>query len=222
MRIWGEIGLADLPSPGPVLVYGWFTVAALAVVAALCLRSGFGSRRSAAVMALVPAAYVAIDAEGSYSDFHKWSHDGIQAAQGRYIYGGIVALAALFALGCYKLLRPRLHGRMPILVVAGAIVTNAIAWWLLLRSWYQAPSDQAYVGGTVDGLRTLLRWSPVSEAVTVLLVLALPFLAAVGALATLTIDLGHRAGGIMLPRRAGLPPEREVVTAVPHTDPGSP
>jgi 4-amino-4-deoxy-L-arabinose transferase-like glycosyltransferase len=220
MRIWGEIGLADLPSPGPVLVYGWFTVVTVAIVSALCLRSRIGSRRSAAVMALVPVAYLGIDIDGSYSDFHKWSHDGIQAAQGRYIYGGVVAFGALFTLGCYKFLRPRLHARIPLIVVAGAVVTNGVAWWLLLRSWYQSASDQAYVGGTVDGLRTLFRWSPLPEGVTVLLILVAPILASVGALVSLSMDLRHRPAGTMVGVRSEFSAGRETVAAPPHHDPG--
>ncbi|HMC38514.1 MAG TPA: glycosyltransferase family 39 protein [Acidimicrobiales bacterium] len=187
-RIWGEVGLPDSPSPGPLIIYGWFFVALIGIVAALATRGDQGTRRRLAVLALVPAAYFVLVFSGSFNTFRQWAHDGVRSDQGRYIYGAAVILAALFAIGCYQLLRPRFHGKLALLVVAGAIVTNAATWLLILRSWYQPVGDSGYGSGTRAALRGLLRWSPLPEFFTVLFVIVLPVGAALGALWVLGKD----------------------------------
>ena len=174
MRLWGEVGIPDLPSPGVLIIYGWLALVLIGCIGALLVKGPPSSRLSLAVLSLVPVAYFAIEMEGSYSDFKKWSTHGPDAVQGRYIYGGIAVAGALFAIGWYKLLRPRFHMRLSLLIVAGAILTNAAVWLLILRSWYQPSSNQGYLSGTADGLHSLLRWSPVPSSITILLVVVAP------------------------------------------------
>lgn len=188
MRIWGQIGLPDSPSPGPLIIYGWFFVVLMGVVAALAIKGSGGARLRYGVLGLVPLAYFGITFDGSYAVFRQWAHDGVHADSGRYLYGGIVVIAALFAVGWYELARPRFHGRISLIVVAGALVTNAASWLLILRSWYQPVTDSGYGSGTVKALRGLFRWSPLPEGITVLLVMVLPVLTGAGCLAALWAD----------------------------------
>ena len=189
MRIWGEVGIPDTPSPGPLIIYGWLALAVVGCVSAVLVKGRTGNRRSLALLALVPAAYFAIEISGSYSTFRKWSTHGPIAVQGRYIYGGVVAGAALTALGWHKLIRPRLYPRLALIVCAGAVATNFTVWLLILRSWYAPSGDDGLLSGTRAGLHSLLRWSPVPEPVTVLLVLIAPAVTGVLSVAVLA---GHR------------------------------
>jgi small subunit ribosomal protein S36 len=181
-RIWGEVGLPDLPSPGPLIIYGWFFVALIGVVAALTVKGRPGRRRRLGALALAPLAYFGIAFEGSYSTFRTWADVGVRADQGRYIFGGVVVLATLFAVGWFELARPRFHGRLALLVVTGALVTNAATWLLILRSWYQPVTNSGYGSGTSLALHALLRWSPTPEVVTILLVGVLPVVAGLACL----------------------------------------
>jgi 4-amino-4-deoxy-L-arabinose transferase-like glycosyltransferase len=171
-RIWGEIGLPDSPSPGPFIIYGWFFVVLLGCVAALVIRGRVGARRSMLVLAATPLAIFCVVAGGSYATFRHWSQ-GIHASQGRYVYPAIVVIASLAAVGWLHILQPRFRPRLAPIVVAGALVTNAAAWLLLLRSWYQ-PTHTQSVAGFRAAVHGLLRWSPLPAAVTVILVVGLP------------------------------------------------
>jgi hypothetical protein len=193
MRLWGEVGIPDLPSPGALIIYGWLALVVIGCAGALLVKGRPAGRLSLAVMALVPLAFLAIEMEGSYSDFKKWSTHGPDAVQGRYIYGGIVAAGSLFAIGWYKLLRPRFHLRLSLLTVIGALLTNATVWFLIIRSWYQAAGDQGYVSGLGDGFRAVLRWSPVPTPITILLVLLAP--AATGAACLIAVARLPRSSG---------------------------
>jgi small subunit ribosomal protein S36 len=188
MRIWGEVGIPDSPSPGPFIIYGWFFVALIGVVAALVTRGRPGARRRAGVLVAVPVIFFLLALTGSYGAFHKWAHDGVRSNQGRYIYGGVVALSALFAVGWFRLVRPRFHGRIAFLVAVGAVVTNAATWLLILRSWYQPANNSGYGSGTREAVAALLRWSPLPDGLTVLFVFVLPVVAAVGCLLVLGAD----------------------------------
>jgi hypothetical protein len=188
LRIWGEVGLPDSPSPGPLVIYGWLFVALVGIVAALAVRSRPGTRRRLAILGLGPLAYFAITFEGSYSAFREWAHDGVRADQGRYIYGGIVVIAVLSAVGWFSLVRPRFHRRLAPIALCGAILTNGATWLLILRSWYQPVGDPSYGSGTEKALGALLRWSPLPVGLTILVVFILPCLAGLVCLAEVWRD----------------------------------
>ena len=141
------------------------------------------------MLALVPAAFFAIEISGSYSTFQKWSAEGPIAVQGRYIYGGIAAVAALTALGWHKLIRPRLYPSLALVVGVGAAVTNFTVWLLILRSWYAPSGDHGLLSASRAGFHSLLRWSPVPDAITILLVVVAPIVT--GAL-TVVVLAGDR------------------------------
>jgi hypothetical protein len=174
-RIWGGIGLPDTPSVGPFATYGWFILGAIGLVSALLVRGGVGDRARGLVLFTAPVLTVAGVAASSYSGFHKWS-SAVRGSQGRYVYHLVVVLAALIAIGWVRLVQPRLAAGLTPIVVIAALVTNAGAWFVVLRSWYQPKA-----GGVADGVHSLLRWSPLPSAVTVALVVVLPVGAGVAA-----------------------------------------
>jgi 4-amino-4-deoxy-L-arabinose transferase-like glycosyltransferase len=164
-RLWGGIGLADDPSPGPVIVYGWLVAVLLGLIAAFVVRACRGDRARFAVLLSSIVVTTGLVAAGSYHDFRRWS-DAIRGAQGRYLYHLIVVVAAVAAIGWVRAVPPRGRRVLVPAVLLAAVATNAVAWLMLLRSWY-AP-------GSGLGLRALLDRAPVPAAVTVALVAVLP------------------------------------------------
>ena len=202
-RIWGGIGLPDAPSDGPFAIYGWFVVAAIGIVAALLIRARAGDRARASVLMIAPVLTVAGVAASSYSGFHKWS-SAVRGSQGRYVYHLVVVLAALIAFGWIRLVQPRLAPALTPIVVAGALVTNAATWFIVLRSWYQ-PKD----GGITDAAHSLLRWSPVPSAVTITLVAVVPVVAGVAALIATSAEAGRLRAAILTAIRTERPTARQ-------------
>ena len=177
MRIWGGVGIPDLPDPGPIIEYGWFFAVLIGVVAALAMRGGAGGRVRAWILTGAVVLTALVVAEGSFQTYAKWSN-ALSGVQGRYIYSGITAIASVAAVGWLQLSRPRAHAMFAPVVVIGAVVTNAAVWILILRSWY-APAAAASSRGFVGSAHALFRWSPLPSAVTLVLVFVLPTLAAV-------------------------------------------
>lgn len=191
-RIWGGIGLADQPSPGRLFVYGWLALALAGLVSALVTRGG-PSRATQLTLLAIPISGMLIAASGSYASYR---HDlAIAGAQGRYLYHGVVAIAVLVAAGWTRVIRGRARvWSIPAILVAG-LLTNAVAWFLILRSWYQTPSAIT-LGSVRADIATLLRWAPVPVPVTVTAVLVLPLLAGLAVLGVLV----RRAAAGVAPR----------------------
>jgi 4-amino-4-deoxy-L-arabinose transferase-like glycosyltransferase len=164
-RIWGGVGIPDIPFPGPLIVYGWLSVVLLGVVAALLYRSGPGDRLRALILFAAPVLTVLLVAHASYGTFVHWSK-AVRASQGRYLYPVMIVVAALATIGWLRILQPRVRSYLLAVVTAGAVVTNFTVWFMLLRSWY--------AHGPVPAFHSLLRWSPLPSFFTVLFVLVLP------------------------------------------------
>jgi 4-amino-4-deoxy-L-arabinose transferase-like glycosyltransferase len=177
-RIWGEIGIPDSPSPGPFVIYGWFFVVLIGFVAALLVREQHRARLRAALLAAMPVLVIGVVAGGSFATFRHWSH-GTHASQGRYIYPTIVVIAALATIGWLRILQPRIGAVLLPIGVVGALLTNAAAWLLILRSWYEPTSGGSGLSGLHAAFASLLRWSPIPSAMTVWFVVVLPVLAGV-------------------------------------------
>lgn len=175
-RIWGGIGLPDQPSPGPFVVYGWFTVVLVGVLTAVFLRPGHGSRTPSLVLVAAPVLTVAVVAAGSFSAFRQWS-DVPRGSQGRYLFHLVVGISALAAVGWLCIVQPRVRPTFTPIVLIAAVVTQLAAWLIVVRSWYQ-PRNTGWIHGLLDGVHGVLRWSPVPAPVTALLVVVLPPLAA--------------------------------------------
>jgi small subunit ribosomal protein S36 len=177
-RIWGGIGIPDTPNPGPVIIYGWFIVVLVGVVAALVVKGRAGERVGAAVLLAITVLTFGVVAEGSLSIFRQWSNH-LTAEQGRYIYSTIAAPAALAALGWIRMTHRRVHTALAPIVLIAAVVTNAVVWLMILRTWYQPANPLPPLQGLRDAIHGLLRWSPLPEPVTILLVMVLPAVTAV-------------------------------------------
>ncbi len=204
-RIWGEVGLPDSPSPGPFIIYGWFFVVLISVAAALFIRDRRSVRLHVAVLASVPVLVLGVVAGGSFATFRHWSH-GTHASQGRYLYPTMVVIAALATVGLFKVVQPRLRAALIPIGVAGALVTNAAVWFLILRSWYE-PTSGSGLSGFRTGFDGLLRWSPLPVGLTVLLVVVLPVALGV----TCFVTVCHQYAGSARGDLDLLPPETAAV-----------
>jgi 4-amino-4-deoxy-L-arabinose transferase-like glycosyltransferase len=180
-RIWGGMGILDRPSIGPFVEYGWPVLVGAAVLVAVLSKGQPGDRLRAWVLAAFPVAVFLIVAEGSYSTNKEWSGI-VAAAQGRYIYPCFTALSALAILGLQRVVKGKSTAWLPMLALVAGLVTNAAAWLIILRSWYKPQGASSTIGGLHQSISSLLRWSPLPDAMTVLLVVVLPVTAAVGTL----------------------------------------
>jgi 4-amino-4-deoxy-L-arabinose transferase-like glycosyltransferase len=188
MRIWGGVGIPDIPDPGPFIEYGWFFVVLIGVVAALAMRGSTGSRVRSAVLTSAAVLTALVVAEGSFQTFAKWSN-ALSGVQGRYIYSTVTAIASVATVGWLQLTRPRTHATFAPFVVIGAVVTNAAVWILILRSWY-APVGTASSEGFLGSVHALFRWSPLPSPVTLVFVFVLPALAALTTIIVVVRDSG--------------------------------
>jgi hypothetical protein len=179
MRIWGGIGLPDTPSDGPFIIYGWFFLVGAGVVAAWLIRGGGGDRLKAALLVAAPLLTAFIVADGSLGTYRKWSTQ-LTGVQGRYLYSAFVAISALAVIGWGKFLQPRFHTVLTPVLVVGAIVSNAAAWVLILRSWYQPKQKLSFPEGLRAAVDSLLRWSPLPLPATLLIVVVIPALTSAG------------------------------------------
>jgi 4-amino-4-deoxy-L-arabinose transferase-like glycosyltransferase len=171
-RIWGGVGLPDKPLPGPLIVYGWLIAVLLGVIAALLCRGAPGDRLRALILFSAPVLTILFVARGSYGTFASWSTT-VRSSQGRYLYHVMLAVSVLATIGWLKILQPRLRGYLLGIVTVGAFLTNFAVWFMVLRTWYGHGPSPAF--------HSLLRWSPVPSALTVLLVAILPLVAGVAA-----------------------------------------
>ena len=135
-----------------------------------------------AILLAVPLLAFLIVAGGSFADYRHYST--IAGAQGRYIYHGIVVLAALSAIGWARLIGPRVGAWVIPAVVLAALVTEAGAWGGILLTWY-APDRPGSLSRMTEGVSSLLRWSPLPVPLTVLFTAVLPVLAGLSMIAML-------------------------------------
>ncbi|RIQ14495.1 DUF2142 domain-containing protein [Jiangella rhizosphaerae] len=161
----GDFGWLELRVPPAVYWSGAAVVAAVSV-AALVRRD---SRRPAGVLLLLPAALWCSVVANAWR--HYVETGWITAVQGRYLFAGLAALAAVAALG----IRPR-AATVP-WIVAGAGAVAAAALLFAFRGMYWASQESAF-----DAAARLAGWSPLSSGQLV----------AVGAL---TCVAGAAAGG---------------------------
>lgn len=197
LRFFGQLGWSEVALPW-TLVWALTAVGAVAVAAVLVGRAGRESRRAALAL-LAPAAvtYVAVLA----SAWSIYQATGQPAGlQGRYLYGGLVGLVVVVAVGVHALAGRAAPLAPPVtLLAAGTVQLVAVA--AVLDHWYGPP--QAGVG---ERLAAVVGWSPLPPAATVGIG-GLTVVAGVVALATLIAaarDGASRAGPAR--RRRGAPP----------------
>jgi hypothetical protein len=204
MRIWGGTGLADVPSPGPAVIWGWFFLVLLGVVVALLLKRGRHGRLAALVLVSAPILTTLVVADGSFGTNRQWSAV-FAGVQGRYLYNTIVAISALAVIGWVQLTDRRVHAYFVPVVLVAAIVTNATVWVMILRSWYQPLSASGAIHGFTTAFHGLLRWSPLPSPVTILLVLVLPGITTVLAVAAAIRDARSFGAATLVPVRSEPP-----------------
>lgn len=179
-RIWGGIGLADSLTPGAPIVFGWAAFSLVGVVLAVTVRAAApaNARRRGLVLTAALVLTVLVVMQGSLA---LWERKAIgpAAAQGRYVYHLGVAAGALVVVGWARVLRAEVTRRLPVVVLLAGLLTQVMAWVVVLRSWY----------GTHDSLGSaasaLLDRSPVVPAATITLVVVLPLLTGICALVCL-------------------------------------
>ncbi|GAA4719437.1 hypothetical protein GCM10023216_05090 [Isoptericola chiayiensis] len=169
---FGNLGWLEIRMHGTLVALA-STLLVVAVLAAVVLP---GARRGAFTIALLPLALAAGVVANAVS---RWAETGVLVAlQGRYIFGGLTALAALFAIALWQAARRREHRTavvVPVLTaLAGAAAVAGLAWGF--AAFYRAPGDSA-----AQAWERWVAWSPLDEAViaAVLVVVALGLLAGV-------------------------------------------
>jgi 4-amino-4-deoxy-L-arabinose transferase-like glycosyltransferase len=168
---FGQLGWLEVRLDGDWVVLG-STVLAAAALVALVLP---GARRATAVLVLLPlglAAGVVYNA----LDFH--AETGVLVAlQGRYVFGGLAALAVVVAVAVWQVLgrsERRTAVAVPVAAAVAMLAAGAGLWWGF-TTMYQGPGED--VGQALD---RWLAWSPLtgSQLVVVLGAAALAALAA--------------------------------------------
>ncbi|MGB8652227.1 MAG: hypothetical protein WCD35_16380 [Mycobacteriales bacterium] len=172
-RIWGETGYPDNPSPGNLLIFGWFTLLLLGAAGALLFRRETRSRSVMSLLVLLPLANVAVVAQGSWSTYRVYP-DTPHGSQGRYLFQTVVALAVVATVGWLNLVRPQVACWLAPATFAGALLTNGLVWERIVSGWYEKHEGGSFTGG----LHSVLAWSPLPSPLT-LLVFCLPVLLAV-------------------------------------------
>jgi 4-amino-4-deoxy-L-arabinose transferase-like glycosyltransferase len=188
-RIWGGIGYADLPRISSAVNFGFLIVVAIGMLLSLTAVGARGDRWAGLFLLATQTLTFFVAASGSFAHYRHYAVEEVpRASQGRYLYQTIVVVAALATVGWFAVLRPRIRPLVAPVVLAAGAVLNALVWMMILRSWY-APRERASIfGKTIDGVHSLLRFSPLPSLLTLLLVAVLPTVACIAALIAVLRD----------------------------------
>lgn len=197
-RVYGGIGLPDTPSLGAPLMWGWLTLLATGLLAALLVRGRRGERLTAVVLLAAVVLTLCVTTYGGLSQYEKYSR-GVSGAQGRYLYHLVVLLAAFAAVGWARALRPQLLPRLVPWILGAGLLTNVVAWVFVLQGWYASPTTSV-LSTFLASVAGFNRWSPVPPQVNALLVVVLPVVTGIVALL-----LVRREGADARRAAAGLP-----------------
>jgi 4-amino-4-deoxy-L-arabinose transferase-like glycosyltransferase len=168
---WGEFGQLELPLP-QVLVAVVTIVLLIAVLLVFRVR---GVRTPAAVLLAYPVLTLIVLYDQTYASHRQIGQ--FAGVQGRYLYGSIVAIAALAAVGVGTLPRAgsRAEGWLPPVALLAALAGQAYGFWVAFRGFYVG------VDMTLrDGAARMLAWSPFPRWFTLALVAGLVAVALVG------------------------------------------
>ncbi|MBW3537035.1 MAG: glycosyltransferase family 39 protein [Actinobacteria bacterium] len=152
LRFWGSFGWFDVSIPAAAAIVATAVVVVLVAVGIASADSG--RRRTDLAMMLIPLlAIAAMVAIGAFQGYLRTSFD--EGLQGRYLFPGIVGLAAVVAWG----LRDKRWAPLAVLVGAAAMQVTA---WLTIVDFYWGGADvSAEIG-------SLVAWAPWDPAVLVL------------------------------------------------------
>lgn len=173
---WGNFGWREVHLPFGISA--GMTLLVIAAAGAACWRCW-----SRLVLLLPAAAASAMVLSSGWGAFKK---TGVSyATQGRYLFAGIAGLAVLVALGVGRLTRAPLRSSWQALVtLAVALGLQALGLWLCLHRYW--------AGSGFEPVRAMVRFAPISAAVTAGL-LALTGLTAVAALLAVAAGTERRA-----------------------------
>jgi len=168
---WGNTGWLDVHLSGRFVVTGSLLLVALALVAVVMP----GARRASVVVLLVPGA---LAAGVLYNAIDFWTEtQQLIAVQGRYVFGGIAALAVVVGIAVWQLAwraEPRAAiGAAASCVLGVAAAGAGLAWGV--TTMYQGPGDSL--------TQTLDRWAAWSALTGPQLVLVAALFAALAVLA---------------------------------------
>ena len=147
---FGNFGWLEIRLPDAVF---WSAAVVVGALCGLAVVRG-PARRATAVLLLLPAALwcgVLVNAWPDYS-----AHGWISAIQGRYLFAGLLALAAGTALGLHALLGTRLRRAVPwVSGAAAAAAASGLAhgFW----GFYQGPGESV-----ADAAARWAGWSPLT------------------------------------------------------------
>ena len=153
-----------------------------AIVAAFVNAHDWLSRARFAVLLIPVPAIAALVAGPAYAAYTRTATT--PALQGRYLFPGVVGMAAVVAAGLASILRSRVR-LLPILMLAGAAAMQGFALWRIMHSFW-GPQ-----GSSLSTLfRAALAWSPWPDAVVI--VVGLLLLVAVVGLASVIVHQSLR------------------------------
>lgn len=210
-RIWGGVGYADVPRITPVVTFGFLIIALIGMlISPAC--GGRDNRWANLFFLSIPVLTFLVVAAGSFGQYRNSELAEVpRATQGRYLYHAIVVAAVLATVGWFSVLRPRIRPLVaPVVFGAGAIISASV-WMMLLRGWYAPATQVSILRKTLNGVHSLLRFSPLPSAVTIMLTAVLPIVSCAAALVALIRD----ARSLRLPGDAAITDE-SLVPAAPE------
>jgi hypothetical protein len=152
-RFWGDFGWFDVHIP--TLAFGLATVVCLVGIVMACTRPDRVAASPLGNRLLLASPLLLLVATQFAFAFRGYLITGrLPGMQGRYWFGAIAGAAVVIALGLANL-RPGWVRRLPLAVLAGAAVMQAVGAYTILRH-YWGP------GGTpfTDRLRAVTAWAP--------------------------------------------------------------
>lgn len=168
-RFWSWIGGSGGRVPAPVFLLA--TAISLAGIGVAIWTASSGRRRAVLAILLLPiVANVGIVALPAYRAYAR--SGATPALQGRYLFPGVVALAAIVAIGLHRALG-RNGSWLPLLTVGAAAVIQGFAVTRIMGSFW-GPEGASIV----ERVRAMLAWSPWPAAVVLAVLLAVPVLGA--------------------------------------------
>jgi hypothetical protein len=192
-RTWGGIGYPEHPLFARTADWVWFGIVAAGAIFAICfgIRGRFG--RIATALFVLPT--IMILAIPMVNAVHHYLYNGIlPGAQGRYLYPSVTAVGILVGVGYSRLIGRKLAAWLPLVVVIGALGTQALAWRQLVKVWWVPTTAHGKSEEFKDAFRGILKWSPWSHPVTTgpfIAVVAFSLLLIIGAVG---YGIAHRAG----------------------------
>lgn len=201
-RTWGGIGLPDYPQLSLTVCWAWVGIALVGAILALAFGPRGRAGRASAFLFVLPAALMlALPMQHALRFYQR--NGGLPGDEGRYMYPAVTGFALLVGIGYTRLIGRRLAAWLPLVVLVGALATQALAWRALLRTWWVPRDVHGRAEALRQALRSVMNWSPWAHPVTLS-----PFVAVAAGTVLLLIaavsygwanrrdhDTGNRRGG---------------------------